>query len=395
MFHITPQVLTERVFIMKVAFLTRICFAVFLLLVLTGCGTQAEVKENPPAAPQESSLDAEVEKLLSSMTLKEKVGQMVMIGIHGTDVTEDSLFMLHQYHIGGIILFDRNMESQEQVKLLNAHLQEQAGEKVPLFIAVDEEGGAVARMKDKLPPPPAAQEIGETGDPANAKKWAVKTAQALKAIGFNVNFAPVADLGTGRGRSFGDNPAMVSEFLYEAASGYEEEGLIYCLKHFPGLGRGTVDPHLDSTIVDASREDILSWDVIPFQAIIQEKNPSNFFVMVNHATFPQLEEGTPASISRVIQTEILRKELGYQGVIITDDIAMGALSKYYKPTDVAMRAVNAGTDIVLSCHEYQTGTDVYLRLLDAAEKGEISEERINESLRRILRVKLTHLKSKT
>ncbi len=382
---------------MKPSFFPKLCGTLFLAttLIFTGCGAHAEETGSSDSVPSSSAslspLDRKTEDMLQSMTLKEKVGQMVMIGIHGTDVNEDSLFMLHQYHIGGIILFDRNMETQEQVKQLNAHLQEKAGEKVPLFISVDEEGGAVARMKEQLPPPPAAQEIGETGDPENAKIWASKTARALRNIGFNVNLAPVADLGTARGRSFGDNPGTVSEFVRSAADGYEQENFIYCLKHFPGLGRSTVDPHLDSTVVDASREELMGWDVLPFQDIISAKNPADYFIMVNHATFPQLEQDTPASISHVIQTEILREELGYKGVIITDDIAMGALAKYYAPADIAIKAVRAGADIVLSCHEYQNGADVYLRLLDAVEKGEISEERINESLRRILRVKLAHL----
>ena len=280
---------------------------------------------------------------------------------------------------------------REQVKQLNAHLQAQAGEKLPLFIAVDEEGGVVARMKEQLPPPPSAQEIGETGTPDNARLWARKTARALRNIGFNVNLAPVADIGTGRGRSFGNTPVVVTDFVRSAASGYEQEDFIYCLKHFPGLGRGKVDTHLDSTVVNASRRELMKWDVMPFQSCIREKNPSDYFIMVNHATYSKLERNVPASISKVIQTDFLRRDLGYQGVIITDDIAMGALSKYYAPPDIALRAVRAGADIILSCHVYQNGADAYLRLLRAVEKGEIREERINESLRRILRVKLTHL----
>ena len=382
---------------MKKKFVASHFLSLFVVLsvLVAGCtagtGNSSAPSQKAGAPP---SLEEKADALLASMTLKEKIGQMIMIGIHGTDVTKDSLFMLHQYHIGGIILFDRNMASQEQVKTLNAHLQENAGEKLPLFIAVDEEGGAVARMKDKLPPPPSAQEIGETGDPENARTWAVKTAQALENIGFNTNFAPVADLGTGRGRSFSDDPAIVAEFVDAAAEGYEQENLIYCLKHFPGLGRGTVDTHQDTTVVNASRQELMEWDVLPFQAIIQRRNPANYFIMVNHATFSDLDPGTPASISHVIQTDILRKELGYDGVIITDDIAMGAVAKHYSPTEIAMKAVQAGADILLSCHEYQTGTDVYLRILEAAEKGEISEERINESVRRILKVKLAHLQKK-
>lgn len=368
-----------------------ICLLLMAILMLPVVNVEAGHTDQPAIKCISAPVEDCVENMLRSMTLEEKLGQMFMIGIQGTDVDEESLFMLHQYHIGGIILFDRNMKTQEQVKQLNAHLQAQAGEKLPLFIAVDEEGGVVARMKEQLPPPPSAQEIGETGTPDNARLWARKTARALRNIGFNVNLAPVADIGTGRGRSFGNTPVVVTDFVRSAASGYEQEDFIYCLKHFPGLGRGKVDTHLDSTVVNASRRELMKWDVMPFQSCIREKNPSDYFIMVNHATYSKLERNVPASISKVIQTDFLRRDLGYQGVIITDDIAMGALSKYYAPPDIALRAVRAGADIILSCHVYQNGADAYLRLLRAVEKGEIREERINESLRRILRVKLTHL----
>ena len=368
-----------------------ICLLLMAILMLPVVNVEAGHTDQPAIKCISAPVEDCVENMLRSMTLEEKLGQMFMIGIQGTDVDEESLFMLHQYHIGGIILFDRNMKTQEQVKQLNAHLQAQAGEKLPLFIAVDEEGGVVARMKEQLPPPPSAQEIGETGTPDNARLWARKTARALRNIGFNVNLAPVADIGTGRGRSFGNTPVVVTDFVRSAASGYEQEDFIYCLKHFPGLGRGKVDTHLDSTVVNASRRELMKWDVMPFQSCIREKNPSGYFIMVNHATYSKLERNVPASISKVIQTDFLRRDLGYQGIIITDDIAMGALSKYYAPPDIALRAVRAGADIILSCHVYQNGADAYLRLLRAVEKGEIREERINESLRRILRVKLTHL----
>ena len=375
---------------MKRFFHTLRCFAAILALLLAaGCGVQS--KNTVSEAAENATLDEKVDAMVASMTLKEKIGQMVMIGIHGTDVTEDSLFMLHQYHIGGIILFDRNMESKEQVRLLNQHLQERAEEKLPLFIGVDEEGGAVARMKDALPPPPAAQEIGGTGNPDNAREWAAKTADSLKAIGFNLNFAPVADLGMARGRSYSSDAAVVTDFVKSAADGYEQENLIYCLKHFPGLGKSETDTHQDTAIVSASLSEMWEEDLLPFRTVIAEKDPANYFVMVSHATYPMLEEDCPASVSPAIQTDLLRQKLRYDGVIITDDIAMGAVSKYFTPAELAVKAVKAGTDIVLSCHEYQNSTDVYLRLLEAVEKKEISEERINESARRIVRAKLAHL----
>ncbi len=376
---------------MKRIFSSTLCLMVCLLLfpVLSGCSPQTGEKPSAPGITAASTLDEKVDAMVASMTLKEKIGQMVMIGIHGTDVTEDSLFMLHQYHIGGIILFDRNMESQEQVKLLNAHLQEKAEEKLPLFIGVDEEGGMVARMKDQLPPPPSAQEIGDTGDPENAREWAEKTAAALKGIGFNLNFAPVADVGMERGRSFSEDPYVVADFVQAAGSGYEREHIIYCLKHFPGLGQSQTDTHKDTSVVSVSLPELRQRDLLPFRRMIAERNPADYFIMVSHAIYPALED-VPASISPVIQTDLLRKELKYDGVIITDDIAMGAVANYYTPTELALKAVEAGTDIILSCHEYQTGTEVYLHLLDAAEKKKLSEERINESVKRILRVKLAH-----
>ncbi|MBQ1914629.1 MAG: glycoside hydrolase family 3 protein [Selenomonadaceae bacterium] len=368
-------------------------FILALSLLLMGCGSSQKDAAQPPkpTVPKNASLDEKVDAMVSSMTLKEKIGQMVMIGIHGTDVTEDSLFMLHQYHIGGIILFDRNMESQEQVKKLNAHLQKEAQEKLPLFIGVDEEGGIVSRMKDALPPPPSEKEIGETGDPENARTWAAKTAAALKGIGFNMNFAPAADLGLEPGRSYSSDPAVVTEFVGEAAKGYEQEHLIYCLKHFPGLGKSTVDTHNDASIVNASRSELQEEDLLPFRTLIAEKNPEDYFILVSHAIYPALGDELPASTSPSIQTGLLRHELGYNGVIITDDIAMGAVSKTYTPGELAVKAVEAGTDIVLTCHEYQNGTEVYLKLLEAVEKGILTEDRINESVKRIVRVKLTHL----
>lgn len=367
-------------------------FILALSLLLMGCGSSRKDAPPPkPTVPENASLDKKVDAMVASMTLKEKIGQMVMIGVHGTDATEDSLFMLHQYHIGGIILFDRNMESQEQVKKLNARLQKEAREKLPLFIGVDEEGGIVSRMKDALPPPPSEKEIGETGDPENARLWAAKTSVALKGIGFNLNFAPAADLGMEPGRSYSSDPAVVTEFVGEAAKGYEQEHLIYCLKHFPGLGKGTVDTHNGTSVISASRTELLEEDLLPFRTLIGEKDPKDYFVLVSHAIYPALDAEHPASISPAIQTDLLRREMGYNGVIITDDIAMGAVSNLYTPGELAVKAVEAGTDIVLTCHEYQDGTDVYLKLLDAAEKGIIKEDRINESVKRIVRVKLAHL----
>lgn len=377
--------------------LGAVCMAVMVVAVavFTACYAAVSEKENSGAQSsvdaKELTLDEKVDAILSTMSNEEKIGQMVMMGIHGEDVTDDSLFMLHQYHIGGVILFDRNMYSKEQVANLNAHLQEQAYEKLPLLIAVDEEGGRVARMKEALPPPPAQSYIGSFGEPREAYNSAYNIANELKAMGFNVNFAPVADVGAGD-RNFSDDPSVVAAFVQEAVDGYQAAGMICSLKHFPGLGRGESDTHMDSVVVNADFETINNSDMLPFKNIVANGSLNNYMVMVSHITYPLFAGNTPASVSPVIMKDILRSQLGYQGVIITDDLEMGAIANYYGFRRVGVEAVKAGADMVLVCHEYQHEADVYLGILDALQNGEISQADIDASVRRIVKLKLQNIK---
>ena len=335
------------------------------------------------------SLEARTEKVLASMSLTEKVGQMVMFGFYGTDVNEDVLYMLHQFHMGGAVLFARNVENREQVARLTKHLQEQAEEKVPLFIAVDEEGGMVAHMGDVMPVPPSQQAIGDSGDPAQAGRWAQEIARQLKAMGLNMNFAPVADVGFERERSYSTDPKIVTDFIKSAAEGYEKENLYYTLKHFPGIGKGKVDSHYDISDIESTVEELEADELLPFRAVIEGHPAENFAVMVTHIKYPKLDAQYPASFSRAVITGLLRERMGYQGVVITDDLEMGAVSRYYTPAERGVLAVKAGADIVMICHEYQHAQEMYLGILDAVKAGEISEERIHESVRRIVRMKLS------
>lgn len=337
------------------------------------------------------TIDEKVDKTVESMSQTEKLGQMVMIGIQGTKVDDDSLYMLHQFHMGGVILFDRNMDSLEQVKQLTSDLQAQSNEKVPLFIGIDEEGGDVVRMAEKLTPPPSQKEIGATGDIEQAKTWAIKTAKSLKDMGINVNFAPVADVGSNDKRSYSTDTNTVIDFVRAATKGYQQENIIYSLKHFPGIGKGKVDSHVDSSNIDVVKEVLMTEDIIPFKTIIDENDPNDYFILVSHLKYPALDEEYPASLSSKIMTDLLRNELGYKGIIITDDMEMGAVANHNDFRSIGVKAVKAGADIVLVCHEYEHQQEVYLGLLDAVNSGEISQERIDESVKRIIKVKLLHL----
>ena len=337
------------------------------------------------------TIDEKVDKIVESMSQTEKLGQMVMIGIQGTKVDDDSLYMLHQFHMGGVILFDRNMKSPEQVKQLTSDLQAQSNEKVPLFIGIDEEGGDVVRMAEKLTPPPSQKEIGATGDIEQAKTWAIKTAESLKDMGINVNFAPVADVGSNDKRSYSTDANTVIDFVRAATKGYQQENIIYSLKHFPGIGKGKVDSHVDSSNIDASKDTLMAEDILPFKTIIDKNQPNDYFILVSHLKYPALDEEYPASLSSKIMTDLLRNELGYKGIIITDDMEMGAVANHNDFRSIGVNAVKAGADIVLVCHEYQHQQEVYLGLLDAVNSGEISQERIDESVKRIIKVKLLHL----
>lgn len=369
-----------------------------IILILVGLAykyfysKQEENKEQAekPIVQQELTIDEKVDKIVNSMTQTEKIGQMVMIGIQGTEVNDDSLYMLHQFHFGGVILFDRNMQSIEQVKKLTSDIQTKSDEKVPLFIGIDEEGGEVTRMENALTPP-SQQKIGESNDPEKAKQWASSTAKELKNMGINVNFAPVADVGSNDTRSYSKDTNTVINFVRAAVSGYQEQNIIYSLKHFPGIGKGKVDSHIESSSINASKETLLNEDIAPFATLIKESNPDNYFILVSHLIYPELDEKNPASLSKNIMTDLLRNELGYKGIIITDDMEMGAVANHNDFRSIGVNAVKAGADIVLICHEYEHEQDIYMGILDAVKAGEISQERIDESVKRIVKMKLLHL----
>ena len=366
------------------------------LALTTGCGlhnpftSKAEPVTYESVAQSELSPEQKVDKLVANMSDADKVGQLMMIGIHGKSLNDDAKFMLNEYRVGGIILFDRNMESKDQVKTLITDINK-AGKSAgltPLFLGIDQEGGAVARMDDKLIKVPPAEEVGK--EPVEqAASLSKEAGTELKELGFNINFAPVADLGLTYGRSYSTNPDEVVLYAGTVGKAYDEAGLWYSYKHFPGIGKTDVDLHADTSIVPVSKETLLSEDTKVFVDLIKQSKPNTYTIMVSHAMYPQIDPDHPSSLSKTIITDWLRKDMGYNGVVVTDDMDMGALAKHYTFGDMAVQSILAGSDILLVCHEYEHMQEAYNGLMKAVKDGRISKERLDESVKRILLMKMS------
>ena len=328
----------------------------------------------PPAAGAASD---EVEAALASMTLREKVGQLFAVRPEALDFEQRSGGMkltcsmrehLRSYPVGGIVLFATNISSQSQMTALIRDFQRSAGNS--LLVAVDEEGGPVARLANSsafdLPKFPSASAIGTTGDPEQARTMGRTIGGYLKHYGFNLDLAPVADVNSnplnpviGR-RAFSSDPDVTAGMVRAAVQGFHEAGMLCTLKHFPGHGDTAEDSHVGIAV---------GADV----------------VMAAHITTPNAtEDGLPASLSYTILTERLRGELGFTGVICTDGLGMKAITDHYSPAEAAIAALDAGADLLLLPADLQEAFD---GVVAAVESGRISEERLDESVRRILTLK--------
>jgi beta-N-acetylhexosaminidase len=349
-----------------------------------------------PAAPDDPA-DQKIRSLLDSMTLEEKIGQMLFLAYRQDKDGRNVLKMdneleeyLSRYKPGGFVLFAENLESIDQTVSLINNLQIQS--KIPLFVSVDEEGGIVTRL-NKAPGlhstvMPNAYTIGLTGKPEYAYKAARAIAAELLSLGFNMNFAPVADIFSnpvnkviGK-RAYGTEPQLVSQMVRQAVAGFAEGRIIPVLKHFPGHGDTAEDTHTGAAVVEHDLERLTGFELMPFREGIEAGADA---VMVAHIILPKLmEEPVPATISKEVVTGLLREKLMFDGVIITDALEMSAVSSFYDDEEAAVMAVLAGIDMLLmpSSAEKTFGAILY-----SVRTGVIPEERIDESVYRILRLK--------
>ena len=340
-------------------------------------------------------LDEVIDAIISEMTLEEKVAGLFVVtpeGITGVDTAiqagDGTKTALEKYPVGGLIYFKKNIQSEEQIKKMIESSISYC--KYPMFIAVDEEGGTVARLADalKLENVGPMAEIGSTGDTNKAYEAMKTVGTYMTSYGFNLDFAPVADVLTNKDnssigdRSFSSDPSVVAGMVTAAVNGLEETGVTACVKHFPGLGDASEDTHNGLVVIDKSLDELKQTELVPFISAIE--NGANM-IMVGHMALPQVTgDNTPATMSKEVISELLRSELGFNGVVITDAMNMGAITEYYGADEAAIRAFKAGADMVLMPEDFELA---YEGVIEAVKDGTISEDRINNSLKRVFRIK--------
>lgn len=334
------------------------------------------------------------------LTLEEKIGQLFFIGVFGTVLDKRTSQLLSDIRPGGVCLFARNIKKAEQTRKLLDEIRENS--KIEPFLSLDQEGGLVDRLRRIVTPMPAASDFTKIED---VQAFGRIVAETIGILGFNFDFAPVVDVVNSnrsnfdnglRSRTFGETAEDVIELAGAFLSQLRSKGILTSLKHFPGLGASGVDSHEELPFVPINDEGLHEIDLVPYRYFMAENSVDS--VMVAHATYPStqyqrqdsLGHDIPSSLSKSFITDLLRNEMGYHGVVITDDLEMGAIVKNYGIGDACRRAINAGVDMLAICAGEENIREGHSAIMRSVENGDISEARINESVRRILDLK-THI----
>ena len=332
-----------------------------------------------------------------SLPIKEKIGQLFFIGLPVTEIDAETKEALRSFSPGGVCLFARNIREADQTRRLIDDIREICSTE-PL-ISLDQEGGLVDRLRRIITPMPAPNLLKT---PLEAKNLAEIAAEVVRILGFNMNFAPVVDVidevraNSFNGlysRAFGKSRSEVVEFAGEYLEGLQKEGCLGCLKHFPGLGASQVDSHDEQPSVYLTREELFDVDLLPYRRLFPTEKV--YAVMIAHANFPRFDmqetdnngKLLPSSLSYNIVTKLLREELNFDGLAITDDLEMGAIVKNYGIGEACQMAILAGNDMLAICAHPESVREGFNSVLEAVKNDKISESRIDESLRRIAHIK--------
>ncbi len=333
---------------------------------------------------------------MERMTLREKIGHMIMTGCQEDEVTPSVCRLIEEYKISNIILFSHNLKEKEQIRKLCRDLDKKIRESTgyPALIAVDQEGGAVTRLPDSAANIPGAMLLGATGRREYVYEAGRITGVQLKDLGINMDLAPVLDINSNPGnpvigvRSYSSDVKKVEEYGLEMMKGLLKEGVAATAKHFPGHGDTSVDSHLGLPVVEKGLDELMAQELIPFQSAVKEGIPC---IMTSHILFPALErEKVPATMSKAILTGILRDKLGFKGVIITDCLEMGAVKENYGTARGAVMAVKAGAQLLCISHTPKLVTEAMEKIEEAVLNGEIPMEIIDRAVDNILKLKAVY-----
>jgi beta-N-acetylhexosaminidase len=331
------------------------------------------------------------------MPLADKIGQMMMVGFPGQSLSESPELsaLISAYYVGGIVLLEPNAHDPQQIAPLVAEAQNlsaQTESHIPLFVAINHEGGNVVRITEGVTGFPGNMAIAATGRPDYAYTAAAMAAEELRAMGINVNLAPVLDVNDNPlnpiigVRSFGESPDLVGSLGKETIRGFQQNGIIAVAKHFPGHGNAAIDSHVGLPVINKSASELEQVELPPFQVAVEEGVDA---IMTAHVVVPvwELTPDLPASLSANILTGVLRDRMGFEGILVTDSLGMGAITANWGQAQAAVEAVKAGADVVLSIGPLEAQIAIHQALVTAVQNGEITPARIDESVLRILRVK--------
>jgi beta-N-acetylhexosaminidase len=371
--------------------LVTLLVVVFAAILVAGCIARENRDQGEGKAKQPKDEKPYIDKLLEDMTLEEKLGQMMLFGFEGVDVTGDTADFINKYRPGGIILYAKNIESKEQVASLARELQKLgANDKgIGMFICTDQEGGRVSRLPGAKKYP-SARELARDSSVEHVADIAADMAMQLKEMGINMNLAPVLDIDSNPNnpvigdRAFGNNPDIVWQYAEGFIDGTQKTGVIPVVKHYPGHGDTSVDSHTGLPVLDHSRERVMDFEMIPFKKAVDKGVPA---IMTAHIVFTRIDPEHPATMSKAMLGDILRQDFGYNGVVMTDDLDMAAIHQYYGVGNAAVSAINAGADILLVAQRKDSMIEVFDALKRAVDDGQITVDRIDGSVRRILNLK--------
>lgn len=327
------------------------------------------------------------------------IGQHMLIGISGHALTNDEKKFIIENNISGVVLFSRNLTEPKQIHSLCSEIQalrHQMAHRAPLFIGIDMEGGRVARLQAPFTVWPPLKKLGDLDAPSVSFHFANKMAQELRSVGINLDFAPCVDIFTNESntvigdRSLSTDAEIVAKHASALVRGYIKGGVIACAKHFPGHGNTIVDSHEDLPVEDLDLARLESCELVPFKKTFKSRVE---MVMTAHILFPKVDADWPVTLSEIFLKKILREQLRYKGLIITDDLDMKAMAKHYSREVIPVRSLQAGADLLLYCNEPDSPAKAIEDIRTGLAQGQLKGEDLQISLQRILSIKNEHLQN--